>query len=242
MEKFPFLVFKDRKSLDFGLYIASKRAYDGAARDVTYTSIPGRSGDLITDNGRYMNIDIPYEMTLLTDLETPISVRARHIKEWLLAEPGYFQLWDSYDSEYFRMASYKGGISIDQQLREMGTVSLTFNCKPFKYAFPGQAVVTFTKQGTLTNPEAFPSAPYIKVFGSGTVTLQINGSAFLLKDIDEYVELDFEFLNAYKGTVAKNHLVSGADMSSFHFQPGSNAISWVGSVTKLEIIPRWCSL
>ena len=82
--------------------------------------------------------------------------------------------------------------------------------------------------------------PYIKVTGSGTVTLTINDSSFTLKEIDEYIELDFDMPNAYKGLEPKNNKVSGADMSTFTLRPGFNAISWVGDVEKLEIVPRWC--
>ncbi|MGN1111566.1 MAG: hypothetical protein ACI4RP_00035, partial [Acutalibacteraceae bacterium] len=73
-------------------------------------------------------------------------------------------------------------------------------------------------------------------------TLKINDSSFLIKDIDEYIELDFETLNAYKGLVPKNNKISGSDMSTFRLRPGFNNISIIGNASKLEIVPRWCCL
>lgn len=242
MEKLPFLVFKEHSSLDFGLLVVEKGSFKGAERDITYTSVAGRSGDLITDNGRYKNIKVPYKLSLLNKTEREFCDIAHQIKGWLLAEPGYFKLWDSYDRKYYRLASYSEEVNIEQELRNVGSLSLSFNCKPFKYSFEGQEAVVMTAAGNLYNAEFYPSKPYIKVVGSGTITLTINSASFLLTGVDEYIELDFEMLNAYKGIVAQNNKVSGADMSTFGLVPGYNSISWVGNVEQLEIVPRWCSL
>ncbi len=240
MEKLPFLMFKGQCSLDFGLLIVEKGSYKGAQRDITYTSVAGRSGDLITDNGCYKNINIPYKLSLLNTTEREFVEITHQIKGWLLAEQGYFPLWDSYDARYYRLASYSDEVNIEQELRNLGSLSLTFNCKPFKYSFEGQSVVTLTKTGTLYNAELFPSRPYIKIVGSGTITLTINNDAFLLSGVDEYIELDSEMMNAYKGTAAANNKMTADDFPTLY--PGNNAISWVGSVERLEIVPRWCCL
>lgn len=63
------------------------------------------------------------------------------------------------------------------------------------------------------NAEFFPSSPYIKITGSGTVTLTINNASFTFSDIDEYIEIDSEAMNAYKGTVAKNNKNDGSGLS-----------------------------
>lgn len=242
MEKLPFLIFKEHSSLEFGLLITEKDSYKGASRDITYTSIPGRSGDLITDNGRYKNTPIPYKLALLNNTERSFTELTHQIKAWLSSESGYFRLWDTYDEKYYRLASYSDEVDIEQELRDLGSLSLTFNCKPYKYSLEGQNAVVFTAAGSLYNAESFPSSPYIKVTGSETVTLTINDSSFMLKDIDEFIELDFDMPNAYKGLEPKNNKVSGADMSTFRLRPGYNSISWVGNVERLEIVPRWCCL
>ncbi len=240
MEKLPFLMFKDHSSLEFGLLISDKGSYKGASRDISYTSVPGRNGDLITDNGRYKNVNIPYKLTLLNNTEREFVELTHQIKGWLLAEQGYFRLWDSYDKKYFRLGSYSDEVDIEQELRDLGGLSLTFNCKPFKYSFEGQQPVVFTAAGTLYNSEFFPSLPYIKITGSGTVTLTINNNAFVFKGIEEYIEIDSEIMNAYKGTQPQNNKMTGAAFPTL--LPGNNVISWVGNIKKLEIVPRWCCL
>lgn len=80
MEKLPFLMFREHSSLEYALLILEKSSYKGAARDVTYTSVPGRSGDLLTDNGRYKNITIPYKLSLLNTTDRSFAVLAHQIR------------------------------------------------------------------------------------------------------------------------------------------------------------------
>lgn len=240
MNNLPFFTFKEQSSLKYGLLISEKGSYKGASRDITYTSVPGRSGDLITDNGRYKNIKLPYNCTLLNNTERDFTELAHQIRAWLLAEQGYFRLWDSYDKKYFRLASYSDEADIEQELQDLGSVKLSFNCKPFKYSFEGQQPVIFTAAGSLYNAEHYPSQPYIKITGSGTVTLKVNNDSFTFSDIDGYIEVDSDMMNAYKGTEPQNNKMSGAAFPTL--LPGNNYISWVGNATELEIVPRWCCL
>lgn len=237
---FPYLIFKEHNSLDLGLFIKEKSSYKAAARDVTYTSVPGRSGDLITDNGRYGNITVPYKLALLNNKECEFSDLAHKIKAWLLTEVGYFKLWDSYDKKYYRLASYSDEVDIEQELTTYGELELSFECKPYKYSFEGQKTVTMTAADTLYNAESFTSLPYIKITAAGSVTLNINNTAFTFNDIDEYIEVDAEIMNAYKGTIPQNNKMTSTNFPQL--TPGINNISWTGAVTKVEIIPRWCCL
>lgn len=239
MNNLPWLYFKNGSSRDVGLYITGKGSYKGASRDISYQSIPGRSGDLIIDNGRYKNTPIPYELALLTP-ERDFAEMTRIIKAWLLSEPGYFKLWDSYDEAYYRLASYSDEVDIEQELRDLGKLSISFDCKPFKYSFEGQKKTVLTAAEGLYNAEAYPSLPYIKIVGSGTITLSINNDSFSFTGVDEYIEVDSEIMNAYKGTERQNTKMTTASFPTL--APGANAISWTGSVSSVEIVPRWCCL
>lgn len=235
--KFPYFIYKDQNSLDFGLFIKEKNSYKGAARDVTYTSVPGRSGDLIIDNGRYKNVDIEYKLALLNNTKYQFSELSDKIKSWLLSETGYFPLWDSYNPKYFRLATYSNTVDIEQELYSLGSLNLTFNCKPYRYSFEGQKPVILTEASRLYNAEAFTSKPYIKITGAGNITLNINNKAYSFNNVDEYIEIDSEVMNAYKGVVSKNNIMSSVDFPTLN--PGTNLISWIGNVNNLEIIPRW---
>ena len=51
--------FAGRSSKDFGIYLSGSGVFNAPERDVETISIPGRSGDLILDNGRFKNISVP---------------------------------------------------------------------------------------------------------------------------------------------------------------------------------------
>lgn len=240
MEKLPFFYFKEHSSLDFGLYVKEKNVYKGAQRDVSYTPVPGRNGDLIIDNGRYKNAKITYKLELLNSSPRSFAELARLIRNWLLVDPGYFKLWDTYDREYFRLASFSDEVDIEQELRDYGTLNITFNCKPFRYELSGQNTIVTTTAKHIYNAEAYPSKPYFKLYGSGNIHLYLNGNTYYFTGVDEYIEIDSEMMKCYKGaTPLDNKMIS----DSFPIlMPGDNFISKSLSVTRIDIIPRWCTI
>lgn len=232
--------FKNISSFDNKLIITDKNTFKGASRDITYKSIPGRSGDLIIDNKRYNNAIIKYNVEVFNTEVYNLIELAYKIKNWLLAGVGYFPLYDSYDDKYYRMASYFDEVDIIETLPQVGKAIFKFNCKPFKYSKDGQFKKEYAEAFTLKNPEHFGSKPYIKITGSGDITLSVNNSSFNFTGVEEYIEIDSEIMNAFKGTLPQNH-----KMATPFFPvliPGNNNISWVGTVNNVEIIPRWCCL
>lgn len=243
-EELPHFVFKGRRSLDYGLIVTKKKVHSGAQRDVSYESVPGRDGDLIVDNGRYKNVPISYELAMLNKM-TPWTFEelAQIVRDWVIPGPGYYELWDTYDPRYYRLAAFTGEVNIEQELNDLGTLTLDFSCKPFRYSAEGRQTITLTETGTVVyNGEAYASKPYIKVTGSGNITLTVAGENYYLSGVDGYIEIDSETMNAYKGSANLNSSLTGASFPLL--QPGANTISWSGSgtVTKVEIIPRWCTL
>jgi phage-related protein len=232
--------FNGVDSLEYDLYILSKGTYNAPERDVTFQSIPGKSGDLIIDNGRYKNLSIPYKVALLPAGRASIAERSRKIKRWLLGSVGYYRLADSYDERYFRLAAHTTALDIEEVLPQYGEMELVFNCKPQRYSFEGQRSRTITAAATLINPEIFPSNPYIKITGSGSISLHINNDTYSFTDVDEYIELDSELKNAYKGTVSQNSKMTAAEFPTL--AAGENLIQWTGTVSTIEIAPRWWTI
>ncbi len=238
-ETLPYFMYKGRRSIDYGLIIKKKSIYKGSQRDVTFVNVPGRDGDLIIDNGRYKNTTITYELAVVNGL-TPWSFAelAQILRSWLIPNTGYFKLWDTYDKQHFRYAAFNGDVNIEQELNDLGAVSLDFNCKPHRYAVEGQNVITMESGGDLYNGEAVSSEPYIKIYGSGDITLTVNSETFVLEDVSGSIEIDSELMDVFKGST----LMNGSMMSTSFpvLQPGMNTISWTGgSVSKIEIVPRW---
>lgn len=233
-------IYNNKRSYDdMCLIITETPPFVIAERDITFTSIPGKSGDLIEDNGRYKNVTMPYTVAILSDpFNLPLLVKK--IAAWLAAPGGYFILSDTYDPNYFRYAKYSGNIDIADILLKIGTAKLNFNCKPYKYSFDGQRIVTIDTSGILYNPEDFASVPYIKITGRGNIMLSIGNSSFAFNNVDEYIEVDGEIMAAYRGMELQNDKISFASFPIL--APGANHITTAGNVSKIEIVPRWRAL
>ena len=212
--------------------------------DAEFISIPGRSGDIINLNRRFANIKVTYTVFLARKNIAALAAVLRDIKGWLYSEPDrYHEISDSYDAEYFRYGVISGNLDIEEQLNKVGSFTVTFNCKPFKYSFAGQKTVSAdASELTITNPTAFESRPYIKLYGSGTVVIMIQpqGRGMMISNLDEYIEIDSELMNCFKGPVLKNDTVKSAVFPVL--KPGNCTIACTGDVTGIEVVPRWCCL
>lgn len=85
------------------------------------------------------------------------------------------------------------------------------------------------------------SKPIMTVYGAGTVEISLNGTAILSMNIDDsYITIDSEGMNAYHDGILKNRQITG-DYANLAMNVGSNVISWVGNVDKIEIknVSRW---
>ena len=241
-----YFTYNGRSSADFGLHIEKKDVFSAPEYDAEFISIPGRSGDIINPNRRFANIKVTYTVFLARKNTAALASVLRDIKGWLYSEPDrYHELTDSYDTEHFRYGVISGSLDIEEQLNKVGSFTVAFNCKPYKYSLAGQETVSAdASELTITNPTAFESRPYIRLYGNGAVTLNISSpdstSLWTISAIDEYIEIDSELMNCFKGTVLKNDTVKGAEFPVF--KPGVCTINCTGDVSRIEVIPRWCCL
>lgn len=241
-----YFTYNGRSSADFGLHIEKKDVFSAPEYDAEFISISGRSGDIINPNRRFANIKVTYTVFLARKNIAALAAVLRDIKGWLYSEPDrYHELTDSYDAEYFRYGVISGNLDIEEQLNKVGSFTVTFNCKPYKYSFAGQQMVSVDSTSiSVTNPTAFESRPYIKLYGSEAVTLNISSgsstTSWTISAINEYIEIDSEYMNCYKGTVLKNDILSGEGFPVL--KPGENTIACAGNVRRIEVVPWWCCL
>lgn len=232
-----FFVYDGKNSQDLGLLISGEKTYNSLSRDVTTVSIPGRSGDLIIDNRRYNNVEISYTVSFRKD----VPEKTRALKAWLLSNAGYRRLEDTYQPEYFRLAAISNATAFEISINRYGTAELIFNCNPFLFSKGGEQTVSIPASGgRIYNPEYFESQPIITVYGNGNGVLSVNNINYNLSDIDGYVTINSDVGLVYKGTENKNSTVNFIEFPTL--QVGENIIDWTGGITKVEIIPRWCTL
>ena len=112
---------------DYGLLITGEAVWNAAAYDYEFVEIPGRSGDLILDNGRFRNITITYPCALHN------LGRMQSVRSWLSSKRGYHRITDDYNPGEYRLGVVVDGISVDPFKAQSGTFTVTFNCKPQRF-------------------------------------------------------------------------------------------------------------
>lgn len=96
---------------------------------------------------------------------------------------------------------------------------------------------------SIVNRGYVKSKPIYTIYGSGTIKLKVNdriGEVILVMGSYEYIIINLETLNAISGVDFANRSVSG-DYDWLALDPGTNTLSWDGSVTKVvvEDYSRW---
>ena len=233
------IIFNNKSSADCRIQVAYPPGYAYPERDYTITHIPGRNGDVIQDNGCYKNVERTYEVSFDAPNED-FATYANAVSAWLHSTTGYARLEDSYEPNYYRMATYQESNIFENLYNQAGTATIVFECKPQRFLKTGETPVTITSPvDFLSNPTGFEAYPLIKVSGTfGTLTINDN-QTITLSSIDSYTMLDCELQDAYKETTNKNSTVSGTFPV---LKPGSNTIRWTGSISSVTMKPRWWTI
>ena len=231
-----FFYYNGYYSNEMGLIVEEKSIHNGPQPDFELISVPGRDGDVVLDHGRYKNVEVSYTVSFIGTKE-----KAAALRQWLCARADYGYLFDSEQPDHFRYAVFISQLSIEEVMHNVGRAKLTFSCKPYLYRKDGVYAEKYTSPDfTLTNPEEYPSVPDITIYGSGTISLNINYRSYTIKDVSNSVTLDGELMNAYSGSSLLNDKIQFTEWPTL--KVGNNNISWVGNVRSVYIAPNWRTL
>lgn len=129
-----------------------------------------------------------------------------------------------------------------QRLVRYRTADVLMHCQPFKYEYEETPIESTASTITVINKGNTEAKPIITIYGSGTVTVGLNGSEVfsIVFGDNEYITLDMADMNAYMGGVLLNRNVTG-DYNSFALNTGENTITIDGTVTSVTIeqYSRW---
>ena len=231
------IIFNNKSSADCRIQVAHPPGYAYPERDYTITHIPGRNGDIIQDNGCYKNVERTYEVSFDAPNED-FATYANAVSAWLHSTTGYARLEDSYEPNYYRMATYQESNIFENLYNQAGTATIVFECKPQRFLKTGDNTIAIQNSLTIMNPTGFEAYPLFKVTGTSGV-LTVNGNSIAISSIDGFVMLDCELQDAYKENINKNSTISGTFPV---LKPGSNTIRWTGSISSVTMKPRWWTI
>lgn len=105
---------------------------------------------------------------------------------------------------------------------------------------PAGYVPCYNGATSIYNPTLYASKPLIRVTGYGTLTL--GNDTITVASGQTYVDIDSEIMDCYNGTTNKNSKVTFSSGEFPTLKPGVTGVSYSGSITKVEITPRWYRL
>ena len=229
-----FLTYAGRSTKEFGIFISGEGTFSSPERNTSSQEVPGRNGALLFDMGNYKNAPVKYPAFIINGLPT----RIRDFLNFAGAQIGYQRLEDTYHPYEFRMAKFKTNPSIDTAgyMNRSGKFTLEFDCKPQRFLKSGEEITTLEADGVILNRTLQNAKPLLRVYGTAGA-IEIGAETIEISAINDYVDIDCEIMDAYKGAVNCNGNVSFTD--DIVLSPGDNNISLSGGITKIEITPRW---
>ncbi len=257
------IIWAGTSNKDVGMVIEHYPKVIVPRRKVTVQTIPG-GNDIVIDEGAFENYEQEYNVFLdskrLGGLQTVIP----KLSNWLLGNPGYHRLEDSYFPDVYRMAYYTGGAEFVSVFNEYGEGVLTFNCAPEKYYKMGERPITLlpnaapSDEGTgyLINPSVFPAKPTLMITGHGPITISIDDHKFgedtttpvnertlTISEIGGSLTIDIRTHRIYSGDQNKASVLTG-DLDKFVLNKYTRY--WMSDNTNdnitVTIIPRWWTI
>lgn len=233
-----YFVFAGKSSRDYCIGIENCPSYAAAGRNVTKSTIPGRDGEEVQDEGTYGNVTQPYEVWFNGMPFGGFNRAAARIAEWLQGPTGYQRLEDSYDPDTFRLALFTGPMDITNWMLRRGRATLEFDCKPQRWLKQGQTPLAIASGQTLHN--AWRTAkPLLQVTGNGT--LSIGGQTITISGTTGEVAIDCDVQDAWQGITNLNGNIEVENHVWPTLPPGDTKITYTG-LTSVKITPRWWRL
>ena len=235
----PYIIINGKSSTEVsGLLISELPPITKPQMRVTAEEIDGRDGDVVTELG-FSAYDKKISIGLHGDFDIDeiIDFFNQSGKVTFSNEPDKFYNFAQYDAIDF------------EKLIRFKTADVSFHVQPFKYSVSG-GEKTFNFSSSVTTGELsirnngnYMSRPTIKLTGSGTVNLSINGIEVMVLDMSQnpVIILDSSEMNAYnpENLLMNRHVTGNYDR--LVLKAGKNTISYVGTVTEIAVnnYSRW---
>jgi phage-related protein len=224
----------------YDIKITGAGAYKAPAPTVTKKSVPGRNGDLILRRKRpkYPNIKVTYPTLAMHDIDTNLTAW----RDYLTSLSGYTRIEDTFNPDEYRMGFLADDIDPEMATNlTLGIFDTVFECMPQRFLKSGETAVTFTEDGTITNPTNQIALPLLKIYGYGDLT--VGSDVITIEDTGlEYIFIDCDTMKCYNGQVGVGSYVTLSSNDFPVLTPGSNVIGIDGSITRVDVTPRWWRL
>lgn len=232
-------------SEEFQMYLSGRPEKKKAQRIFSLDEISGVNKLVPSDKGYYTNAEQTLNCFYISPTLDSLQYIEDLITEALDTRGQYVDFIPYYDPAYVYSVVVINEPVFQGDASGLRGVNFSFDASfaPFKKRVGGFKTITLTQATRLFNPEKYFSEPKIKIYGSGDISLYINGRETKIINVENVVEIDSDpdVMEVYKeesGILINQH--QKFIRQSFPLLDGGwNDISWKGNVSKIEIDPRW---
>ena len=224
------VIINNQNTKNLGFALVGRPSIASADKKYETTEVEGRDGSLTRFLG-YEDLKFTLNFNIL--FQDDIKQKLREIKG-VLASADTLSFDDS--PNFFYKIKQAQISETESVIKASGVFSVEFVAEPYEYQKTSITSYT-TKPISLTNQTTAEALPIIKVTGTGTVVLTVNGTGITLTGLTSSITLDSELQEAYTGLTT--NMNSNMNGNFPVFKTGSNSITWTGTVTKVEIDPKW---
>lgn len=213
-------------------------------RNLTFNdSIPNIDRSVVFDDRNYKNRT--FEMSFLiqaSSYDERVEIYTEFIAK--LDTGGYVPAVFYSDENYEYRIIRTGEITTKKTafFEEFEELTIRVSAEPFKYLRGIETIDTEASGTKLINPTSFTSKPYIKIIGSGDITLTVNNETFTFKGVTGSIELDSSLQSVWRmnGNTAVNENKKMVIGPFPVLKPGKNKISLSAGTATVQ--PRWRTL
>lgn len=233
------LIWNGVNSLEYGVHALAQPVFTTPKERYTTVNVPGRSGALTITEGTDIFDPVQLSVTCVID----DSANIYDISKWLKGsgEVTFATLPFGY---------YKGRISNQISFDKIvvgqphRSFVVQFDCYPFLYKADRRVYTYAGLIQSFTNEGNMMSEPIIKITGSGDCTITCGAYEMAIADLPTYMVIDSEAKIAYKGSPGSTTdplLLTTSHISGdwIRFPTGTFDLIMTGSITGVEVTPRW---
>lgn len=222
--------YNGKSTRDFGIYCSGADTYSAPMRKYTAIEIKGKNGFVIEDEKAFSNAALGYKCIIMGDIEN-----FERFKAFMASQSGYKRLEDTFHPDEFREAVLAESISpAIKGDYDVASFEIVFSAKPQRFLKEGEKIYQFNGNGVLMNNTLFDAKPMVRVYDNGTVT--INSTSFTVSNVDGYVDIDCEEMDAFKGSTNMNNYFVG------DFPVLTSGLNTITSTVAIDIKPRWYTI
>ena len=228
---FDWFTWKGTRCTEYGVHVVRQPEIIRPPERVTFQSVPGRSGSLITLEGQ----DVYDDFILSVECTISDTTRLNDITQWL---KGSDKVTFANRQGGFYYAHIVNQIPFEQILRghPHRRFTVSFRCQPFFYLSDVEDIIVSASGTFINNPGSVFSEPVLSVFLTGDAEITVGNSYFAITGLTGTVTVDTPLMETYKTYTSHNSRMSG-DYPTL--QVGQNIITWTGGIAQIVIKPNW---